>query len=176
MCARRRSPFLCLAKERNQRKATPSLRPLRCATGQTCVTRLAGCAAELTSRLRRSVQTTAASQSTKRVHAALHAPPRKPRAAGAATGGLKSIRAIAALGPQGAGAARRVFGAERSDGPCGFPLPSARAEEHRAWGGHGQRSMPMLRELTHCGCLNGAPQARSEFRNAAPGPSTAGCP
>ena len=55
-------------------------------------------------------------------------------------------------------------------------LPSGRAEERRAWGGHGQRSMPMLRALTHCGCLNGAPQARSEFRNAAPGPSTAGCP
>ncbi len=50
MCARRRSPFLCLAKERNQRKAPPSLRPLRCATGQTCVAELAGCAAELTSR------------------------------------------------------------------------------------------------------------------------------
>jgi len=54
--------------------------------------------------------------------------------------------------------------------------PSARAEERRAWGGRVQRSMHALRALTCCGCLNGAPQARSEFRSTAPGPSTAGCP
>ena len=70
----------------------------------------------------------------------------------------------------------RASGAERSDGPCVFQLPSARAEARRAWGGHGQRSMPMLRALTCCGCLNGAAQQRSEFRSTAPGPSTAGCP
>ncbi|MFT4193862.1 hypothetical protein, partial [Ottowia sp.] len=33
MCARRRSSFLCLAKERNQRKATPLAVSLRCAAG-----------------------------------------------------------------------------------------------------------------------------------------------
>ena len=59
-----------------------------------------------------SAQTTPASQSTKRVHPAVHAPPRKHRAAGAATGVL--MRAIAALGP-------------------GFEIPSGRAgrREHR---------------------------------------------
>jgi len=56
-------------------------------------------------------------------------------------------------------------------------IPSGRAEKRRAWGGHGLRSKPMLRALTRCGCLSGAPfGARSEFRSAAPGPSIAGCP
>ena len=36
----------------------------------------------------------------------------------------------------------------------GFSHPSGRAEKRRAWGGHGQRSMPMLRALTCCGCLS----------------------
>ena len=65
--------------------------------------------------------------------------------------------------------------AERSDGPRGL-APCARAEERRAWGGQWQRSMPLLRALAHCGCLSEALQARSEFRSAAPGSSTAGCP
>ena len=58
----------------------------------------------------------------------------------------------------------------------GLQTPSGRAEKRRAWGGHRQRSMPMLRALTRCGCLNGALQARSEFRSAAPRTSIAGCP
>ena len=66
--------------------------------------------------------------------------------------------------------------AERSDGPYGLSLPSGRAEKHRAWGGHGLRSKPMLRALTRCGCLSAAAQPRSEFRSAAPCPSIAGCP
>ena len=36
--------------------------------------------------------------------------------------------------------------------------PSGRAEKRSGWGGHGQRSMPMLRALTCCGCLSGARQ------------------
>ena len=127
-------------------------------------------------RAARCVQTTAASQSTKRVHAALHAPPRKPRAAGAATGGLKSIRAIASLGPEHAAQSARALWAERSDGPCGFPLPSGRAEKRSGRGARVQRSMHALRELTRRGCLNGAPQARSEFCGGTPAASIAGCP
>ena len=50
MCARRRTSFSCAHKKSRQKKAPPSLRPLRVATGQTCVTALAGCAAELTAR------------------------------------------------------------------------------------------------------------------------------
>ena len=59
--------FPCVRSEQSRQekvtkeKATPSLRPLRCATGQTCVGAVAGCAAELTARFQRSVRTTAAS-------------------------------------------------------------------------------------------------------------------
>ena len=35
-----------------------------------------------------------------------------------------------------------------------FPCPSGRAEERRAMGGQGHCKMPLLRELTRCGCLN----------------------
>ena len=77
-------------------------------------------------------QTTPASQSTQRVHPAVPAPPRKHRAAGAATG------------------ARVVLG-----------CPSGHAEKRRGWGGHGQRSMPMHRALTCCGCLSAANAASS---------------
>ena len=56
--------------------------------------------------------------------------------------------------------------AERSDGPYGLSLPSGRAEKHRAWGGHGLRSKPMLRALTRCGCLSGA--RKREASSAAP--------
>ena len=70
-----------------------------------------------------------------------------------------------------------------ASGPSGamarvLPLvPSGRAEKRRAGGGHGLRSKTMLRALTRCGCPSGAPfGARSEFRNAAPRPSIAGCP
>jgi len=55
-------------------------------------------------------------------------------------------------------------------------IPSGRAEKRKGWGGPGQRSMPRLCGLTRCGCLSEAPQARSEFRSAAPGLSIAGCP
>ena len=65
-CARRRSNFLLLRQKKvTKEKATPSLRPLRGAKGQTCVRAVAGCAAELTARLGRFVQTAAASQMTK---------------------------------------------------------------------------------------------------------------
>ena len=41
--------FLLLRQKKvTKEKATHSLRPLRCATGQTCVGALAGCAVELT--------------------------------------------------------------------------------------------------------------------------------
>ena len=68
MCARRRTYFSCLAKKSRQKKATPlSVSPSLC-YGATCDARGWGAAAELTARLQRSVQTTAASQITKRGH------------------------------------------------------------------------------------------------------------
>ena len=83
-------------------------------------------------------------------------------------GNRTSTRAFAALGPQHAGAARRDRQAERSDGPNGCLLPTPSG---CAWGAQGagwrvcRRTHP-LRQLTRRGCLNGAPQARSEFHGA----------
>ena len=175
MCARRRSPFLCLAKERNQRKATPSLRPLRCAAGQTCVARLAGCAAELTARCALRSDNRGESVYEARACCAARATPQAPRRRRSHRGFEVHTGHRCARPPRRGRFAPRARGrAQRW--PVWFPLPSARAEERRAWGGRVQRSMHALCALTHCGCLNGAPQARSEFRSAAPRLSTAGCP
>ena len=79
-----------------------------------------------------------------------------------------SIRAIAALGPVCAarGACARETGpsaAQRSNGPCGCPLPgfpSARAEKRRAGGACVCRRTHALRALTCRSCLNGARSAQ----------------
>ena len=42
MCARRRTHFFCFAKRSKQEKATRSLGPLRCATGQPAVLGVSG--------------------------------------------------------------------------------------------------------------------------------------
>jgi hypothetical protein len=181
MCARRRSYFLCVAKESNQRKATPLAATLRCAAGNLRCSR-PGCAAELTARLQRFVQTAAASQSTKRMHPAVHS--RTPPAAllGASRGEGETARAIAALGPRlMCSAASRIQEreqptAERSDGPFGLHHPSGRAEKRRAWGGRGSAACRAL-----CSDLLRMSERRerseqSEFRSAAPRPSIAGCP
>ena len=42
MCARRRTHFFCFAKRSKQEKATRSLGPLRCATGQPAVLDFSG--------------------------------------------------------------------------------------------------------------------------------------
>ena len=105
ICARQRTSFSCTHKKRRQKvakrgsltsrsevmrtqsaptSATPALRFGANLRRNACgVRRRTHCA------LTRSVQTTAASQTTKRVHAALHAPPRKRCAAGAASRGWK---------------------------------------------------------------------------------------
>ena len=144
-------PFLVRTRKVGKRKRPQVCDPFALLRGKPASRPLRG-APRNSLRAARFVQTTAASQLTKRVHPAVHAPPRKRRAAGAAPGGFK--RAIAALGPV------REFGAKRSDGPCCRWVPSGRAEKRRVWGGHGQRSMPMLRALTCCGCLNEARSAQ----------------
>jgi hypothetical protein len=58
-----------------KRKATPSLRPLRCAKGQTCVGAAAGCAVELALLLRSAARTTTASQFTRHARFDAHAHP-----------------------------------------------------------------------------------------------------
>ncbi len=77
----RQATHFSLLRQRkvSKRKATPSLRPLRGAKGQTCGGAVAGCAAELTSLLCSSVRTTAASQSTKHGRSGAHATPQAPR-------------------------------------------------------------------------------------------------
>ena len=57
--------------------------------------------------------------------------------------------------------------AERSKGPSRSPRPSGRAEERRAMGGQGHCKMPLLRDLTRCGCLN-VENAVNEVSSAAP--------
>ena len=101
--ARRASNFLLLRQKKvTKEKATPSLRPLRGAKGQTCVVSVAGCAAELTAR-RRAPFKQLRRVSSRSMGASTPMPPRNRPAAGAASrGGVAeqptSIRAIAALG------------------------------------------------------------------------------
>ena len=102
-------------------------------------------------------------------------PPNRPAAGAASRGGAAehpnsrtSIRAIAALAPAFAarGACARETGpsaAQRSNGPCGCPLPgfpSARAEKRRAGGACVCRRTHALRALTCRSCLNGARSAQ----------------
>ena len=98
--ARRPTFFLLLRqKKEGKEKATllAATPPLCC--GATCVGALAGWAAELTSLLRSFVQTTAASQITKRLHPAVQPPPRQHPDPGASRREWGTTRAIAALGP-----------------------------------------------------------------------------
>ena len=234
MCARRRSHFLCLAKESNQRKATPLAVSPALRFGAACDARAWGGAAELA--LFASLSPLKQPQRVRARSAACCAarPAPRPALLGTARGALKPIRAIAALGvvllplPLGEGGgegavspspaggrqgwgpaplpmdrrfaptptlpqrgreqvtltpalsrkrerepspAARSSGAdrsraERSDGPCGFPLPSGCAEERSGRGERMQRSKHPHRDLTRRGCLNGAAQPRSEFRGA----------
>ena len=77
----RQATHFSLLRQRkvSKRKATPSLRPLRCAPGQTCVGAVAGCAVELALLLRSAARTTTASQSTKHARSDARATPQPPR-------------------------------------------------------------------------------------------------
>jgi len=115
---RRATPFSCSCKKRKQKKHAPAARiPFAGAKGQPAVLGR-GAVPRNSLRATRCVQTDAASQITKRVCPSAHAPAPRPALLGTARRGLKMTRAIAALGPQHAGAARRARQAERSDGPC----------------------------------------------------------
>ena len=73
----RQATHFSLLRQRkvSKRKATPSLRPLRCAPGQTCVGAVAGCAVELALLLRSAARTTTASQFTRHARSDAHAHP-----------------------------------------------------------------------------------------------------
>ena len=125
-CARRRSNFLLLRQKKvTKEKAPPSLRPLRCATGQTCGGAVAGCAVELALLLRSAARTATASQITKHGRTGAHATPQAHRRRRSQQGvnTPTAIRVVAALDPACAvPCARRLRPqqrAERSNGPNG---------------------------------------------------------
>lgn len=126
MCARRRSNFLSLRRKKvTKERATPSLRPLRCAAGQTCGGALAGCAVELALLLRSAARTATASQITKHGRFDAHATPQPPRRRRSQQGvnTQTAIRVFAALDPARAAPCSRSLRAqqraERSNGPRG---------------------------------------------------------
>ena len=126
-CSPRRARHFSLLRQRKvpKRKATPSLRPLRCATGQTCGGALAGCAVELALLLRSAARTATASQITKHGRTGAHATPQPHRRRRSQQGvnTQTAIRVVAALDPAcAAPCAKRLHPqqrAERSNGPNG---------------------------------------------------------
>ena len=144
-----------MAKKSHQKRlsllsATPSLRE-----GATCVGAFAGCAAELTSLLRNSVRTTAASQLTKHERTCAHATPQTPRRRRIHKGfgnhtGHRCVRP-----PVGAPFQPSPGGEGANTGPSaamarvdvwflffGFQSPCVRAEERSARDGWGCRRTP----------------------------------
>ena len=123
----RRARHFSLLRQRKvpKRKATPSLRPLRCATGQTCGGAVAGCAVELALLLRSAARTATASQITKHGRTGAHATPQPPRRRRSQQGvnSQTAIRVFAALDPACAAPCSRRLRpqqrAERSNGPSG---------------------------------------------------------
>ena len=140
--------------------------PLRC--GATCDARSGGGAAELALLLRSAAQTTAASQRTKRGHAALPAPTARSALLGTSTG-VKDETGHRFARPWNRGAARSRGRGRAQRWPVWLlHLPSG-----CAWGGalagwRVQRSMHALRELIGRSCLSGAAQQQSEFLRPTP--------
>ena len=151
-------------------KATPSLRPLRGAKGQTCVVSVTGCAVELALRCARRSDNHG--ESVDHACALRRAcSPRNHPAAGAArwawtADSQTATRATAALGPvfAGARAARCALGRAKQwpEWMSGFGFPSGCAEERRFW---------RIRARV---CLSDA--KRREFSETPAKLSTAGCP
>ena len=108
-------------------------------------------------------QTTAASQITMHGHAALPMPAPRPALLGTARGDLNPNTGHRCARP----GQKPTPGPSAAMARVGVQLPSGRAEKRRAWGGHGQRSMPMHRDLTCCGCLSGV-SAANKASSAAP--------
>ena len=173
-----RVTFFRVAERKSPKKGRPPVcDPCAALRGKPASGRLRGapwnslCAA-------RAARTTTASQFTKHARSDARATPQLPRRRRSQQGGdsrtskqpnsRTSIRAIAALGPGCAarGACAREMGpsaAQRSNGPCGCPLPgfpSAHAEKRRAGGACVCRRTHALRALTCRSCLNGARSAQ----------------
>ena len=146
--ARLASNFLLLRQKKvTKEKATPSLRPLRCAKGQTCGVSVAGCAVELALRCARRSDIHGESVHEARALRRACSPRNRP-AAGAASRGWTAEHqnnrtAEYPFGPslRSAWPAQRVALAPASRGRAKqrhvwmfFPLcPSGCAEERRVW-------------------------------------------
>jgi len=144
----RRARYFSLLRQRKvpKRKATPSLRPLRVAKGQTCGVSVAGCAVELTALRCSFVQTSTASQFTKHGRCDAHAHPTTapPQAQPAGVGqpniqtteqpDIHSGHCCARPRLRSAKRLRPRCGAERSDGPCGCSAPCAPVDAPRSAG------------------------------------------
>ena len=178
----RRARYFSLLRQRKvpKRKATPSLRPLRCAKRQTCVGAVAGCAAELTSRWRATFkQLRRARPRCGCVLRHIRSPRTRPDAGAASRGGdpnsqHPNIRSGHRCARPSLCSARRLRprgGAERSVAKqwpewmfAPQPLCMRRGAQRAGW--HVCRRTHMLRGLARRSCLNGAPKARSEFCDA----------
>ena len=160
-----------------KRKATHSLRPLRVATGQTCVGVFAGCAVELALRCaRRSDSHGESEHEARALRRACH-PATAPPQAQPAGGGQPNIQTTeqpdihsghccARPRLRSARRLRPRDGAERSAAKqwpvwmSVFGFPSASAEKRRAGGACVCRRTHALRALTCRSCLNGARSAQ----------------
>ena len=142
----RRARYFSLLRQRKvpKRKATPSLRPLRCAKGQTCGVSVAGCAVELTALRCSFVQTSTASQFTRHgrfdahAHPATAPPQAQPAGVGqpnSRTANIRSGHCCARPRLAGASATRCASWAERSKGPWGCLGPLAPLDAPRSAAG-----------------------------------------
>ena len=165
MCARRRTYF-SLRRQRKvgKRKATPLAVSLRFASGNLRCSRAGRCCGTRFVRCAHAAQTTAASQITMHGHTALPMPAPRPALLGTARGDLNSNTGHCCARPRQQPTPRPSAAMAR----IGVQVPSGRAEKRRAWGGHGQRSMPMRRDLTCCGCLSAVNEVNAASSAAPP--------
>ncbi len=134
----RRARYFSLLRQRKvpKRKATPSLRPLRCAKGQTCGGAAVGCAVELALRCARRSDIHGESVDEAWALRRPCSPRNRPAAGAASRGGQPNIQTteqpdihsghrFARPRLRSARRLRPRSGAERSDGPCGCSVPRA---------------------------------------------------
>ena len=152
-----------LVQESKQRTQPHCPRPLRCAAGQPAPSTSWGCAAKLTARRWRFVQTAAASQITKQLHSAvqLPAPRGRRRRRGQKGQGrnpdsfLINLIAASALWMRASSQFRHKSSRPSVSASTRVSVPGARG----LGCGHWHRRVPMLGELACCSCLSGARSA-----------------
>ena len=166
------SPKKSTQKKGDPQSATPSL-ALR---GRPAAGRLRGAAAELTARLA-ALRSDSRGESEHEacVSFGTHAHPASTPPQAQPAGGKQPHTGHCFARP-GTRALRAAAPAVRSDGPCGSPPPSVRAEKRRAAGACVCRRTHALRALTCRSMFERSAPARSEFCGSTHRPSIAGCP